>query len=157
MDRLILPMPSDDRLFIVEQDGYIRILNTDGTSSLFLDIDSKVKSTGGEQGLLGLAFDPNYAENGYFYVNYTNNTGTGNTVIARYSRNAINPNIADVGSEVILMNIVQPFTNHNGGNLEFGPDGYLYIGTGDGGVVVIRAIALRILLTSYSEKCCVST
>ena len=123
----------DDRLFIVEQDGYIRILNTDGTSSLFLDIDSKVKSTGGEQGLLGLAFDPNYAENGYFYVNYTNNTGTGNTVIARYSRNAINPNIADVGSEVILMNIVQPFTNHNGGNLEFGPDGYLYIGTGDGG------------------------
>ena len=123
----------DDRLFIVEQDGYIRILNTDGTSSLFLDIDSKVKSTGGEQGLLGLAFDPNYAANGYFYVNYTNNTGTGNTVIARYSRNAINPNIADVGSEVILMNIVQPFTNHNGGNLEFGPDGYLYIGTGDGG------------------------
>jgi glucose/arabinose dehydrogenase len=123
----------DDRLFIVEQDGYIRILNTDGTSSLFLDIDSKVKSSGGEQGLLGLAFDPNYAVNGYFYVNYTNNTGTGNTVIARYTRNAINPNIADVASEVILLTVVQPFTNHNGGNLEFGPDGYLYIGMGDGG------------------------
>lgn len=123
----------DDRLFIVERTGYIRILNTDGTSSLFLDIDAKVKSSGGEQGLLGLAFDPNYDENGYFYVNYTNNTGTGNTVIARYSRNAVNPNLADVASEVILMTIVQPFTNHNGGNLEFGPDGYLYIGTGDGG------------------------
>lgn len=123
----------DDRLFIVERSGYIRILNTDGTSSLFLDIDSKVKSSGSEQGLLGLAFDPNYAVNGYFYVNYTNNTGTGNTTIARYSRNAVNPNIADVASEVILLTVVQPFTNHNGGNLEFGPDGYLYIGMGDGG------------------------
>lgn len=123
----------DSRLFIVERTGYIRILNTDGTSSLFMDIDAKVKSSGGEQGLLGLAFDPNYAANGYFYVNYTNNTGTGNTVVARYTRNAVNPNIADVASEVIIMTIVQPFTNHNGGNLEFGPDGYLYIGTGDGG------------------------
>lgn len=123
----------DDRLFIVEQDGYIRILNTDGSSSLFMDIDSKVKSSGSEQGLLGLAFDPNYAANGYFYVNYTNNTATGNTVIARYSRNAVNPNLGDVASEEILLTITQPFTNHNGGNLEFGPDGYLYIGTGDGG------------------------
>lgn len=123
----------DDRLFIVERSGYIRILNPDGTSSLFLDIDAKVKSSGGEQGLLGLAFDPNYDANGYFYVNYTNNTGTGNTVIARYTRNAVNPDLADVASEVILMTIVQPFSNHNGGNLEFGPDGYLYIGTGDGG------------------------
>ncbi|HMX04194.1 MAG TPA: PQQ-dependent sugar dehydrogenase [Chitinophagales bacterium] len=123
----------DSRLFIVEKSGYIRILNTDGTSSLFLDIDAKVKSSGSEQGLLGLAFDPNYAANGYFYVNYTNNTATGNTTIARYTRNAVNPNIADVASEVILLNIVQPFSNHNGGNLEFGPDGYLYIGTGDGG------------------------
>ncbi len=66
----------DDRLFIVEQDGYIRILNTDGTSSLFLNIDSKVKSSGSEQGLLGLAFDPDYAVNGYLYVNYTNNAAT---------------------------------------------------------------------------------
>lgn len=123
----------DGRLFIVEKNGYIRILNADGTSSLFLDIDAKVKSSGSEQGLLGLAFDPNYAANGYFYVNYTNNTGTGNTTIARYTRNAVNPNVADVASEVILLTIVQPFTNHNGGNLEFGPDGYLYIGTGDGG------------------------
>ena len=123
----------DDRLFIVEQDGYIRILNTDGTSSLFLNIDSKVKSSGSEQGLLGLAFDPNYAVNGYLYVNYTNNAAVGNTVIARYTRNAVNPNLADFATEVILLTIVQPFTNHNGGNLEFGPDGYLYIGMGDGG------------------------
>lgn len=123
----------DSRLFIVERTGYIRILNTDGTSSLFMDIDSKVKSSGSEQGLLGLAFDPNYAVNGYFYVNYTNNTAVGNTVIARYTRNAVNPNIADVASEVIIISWTQPYTNHNGGNLEFGPDGYLYIGTGDGG------------------------
>ncbi|MFI5171377.1 MAG: PQQ-dependent sugar dehydrogenase [Chitinophagales bacterium] len=144
LDLVDLPGPSfnspvdiasagDSRLFIVEQDGYIYILNTDGTSSLFMDIDSKVKSTGDEQGLLGLAFDPEYATNGYFYVNYTNNTGTGNTVVARYSRNAINPNIGDVASEVILLTVVQPYTNHNGGNIEFGPDGYLYIGNGDGG------------------------
>lgn len=92
-----------------------------------------MKSSGSEQGLLGLAFDPNYAVNGYFYVNYTNNTATGNTVIARYTRNAINPNIADVASEVILLTVTQPFSNHNGGNLEFDPDGYLYIGMGDGG------------------------
>lgn len=123
----------DDRLFIVERSGYIRILHPDGTSTLFLDIDAKVKSSGGEQGLLGLAFDPNYAVNGYFYVNYTNNTAVGNTVVARYTRNGVNPNLADVASEVILLSIVQPFSNHNGGNLEFGPDGYLYIGTGDGG------------------------
>lgn len=121
----------DDRLFIVEKSGYIRILNTDGTSSLFLNIDAKVNSASSEQGLLGLAFDPNYAVNGYFFVDYTANSG--NTVIARYQRNAVNPNIADVASENIMINYVDPYTNHNGGNLEFGPDGYLYCGLGDGG------------------------
>ncbi len=121
----------DTRLFIVEKSGYIRILKTDGTSTLFLNIDSKVNSASSEQGLLGMAFDPNYAANGYFYVDYTANTG--NTIIARYQRNAVNPDLADVASEQIMINYADPYTNHNGGNLEFGPDGYLYSGLGDGG------------------------
>ncbi len=144
LDLVLIPQPpagfadpvdianaGDSRLFIVEKSGYIRILKTDGTSSLFLDIDAKVKSSGSEQGLLGLAFHPDYAVNGYFYVNYINNSG--NTQISRYSRDAVNPDLADAGSELPMITITQPFTNHNGGNLEFGPDGYLYIGTGDGG------------------------
>ena len=122
------------RLFIVEQRGLIKIY--DGTHVLptpFLDITSIVKSTGNEQGLLGLAFHPNYVTNGYFYVNYTSKSGVaGDTVIARYSRSTINPNVAD-SAATVLLTITQPETNHNGGELQFGPDGYLYIGTGDGG------------------------
>ncbi|MCS6990826.1 MAG: PQQ-dependent sugar dehydrogenase [Chitinophagales bacterium] len=123
----------DNRLFIVEQRGVIYVRQPDGTTSVFLDIDPKVKSTGNEQGLLGLAFHPNYATNGYFYVNYINNSN--NTVIARYSVSSGNPNVADANSEVILLTITQPFNNHNGGDLKFGPDGYLYCALGDGGGV----------------------
>ena len=121
----------DDRLFITEQDGTIRIVK-DGVvmASPFLDIDSQVNSGANERGLLGLAFHPDYANNGYFYVNYNNSSGT--TIISRFSV-AQNPDTADPNSELILMSIPQPFSNHNGGELEFGPDGYLYIGTGDGG------------------------
>ena len=121
------------RLFITLQDGKIMIW--DGTQVLptpFLNIDPIVNSSGSEQGLLGLAFHPDYESNGYFYVNYTDNTG-GDTVIARYSVSAGNPNVADPASALQLMEIDQPFTNHNGGQLQFGPDGYLYIGMGDGG------------------------
>lgn len=121
----------DDRLFVVEQSGIIKILNSNGTtiSTPFLDINSRVTS-GGEQGLLALAFHPNYSTNGFFYVNYINNSG--DTVISRFTRNTVNT--ADSGSEVILMTISQPFSNHNGGDMHFGPnDGYLYISTGDGG------------------------
>lgn len=121
----------DDRLFIVGQHGYIHVRQPDGTVSLFLDIDAKVKSTGNEQGLLGLAFHPNYASNGYFYVNYINNSN--NTVIARYNVSSGNPNLADASSEYILLTITQPYTNHNAGDLQFGPDGYLYCALGDGG------------------------
>ncbi|WP_431109527.1 PQQ-dependent sugar dehydrogenase [Winogradskyella poriferorum] len=123
----------DDRLFVVEQDGIIKIVNSDGTveTTNFLDIDNIVGSTGNEQGLLGLAFHPNFATNGYFFVNYTNNSG--DTVISRFSRIGVDPTIADPNSELIILTYSQPYTNHNGGELQFGPDGYLYISSGDGG------------------------
>jgi len=123
----------DDRLFVVEKPGYIRIMDTTGQlePTPFLDIDAKVNSVQSERGLLGLAFHPAYADNGYFFVDYTNNSG--NTVIARYTRDAADPNLADPNSEMILMTVTQPYTNHNGGQMAFGPDGYLYIGFGDGG------------------------
>lgn len=123
----------DNRLFIVEQDGFINVVDSAGNilPTLFLDIDNKVGSNGNEQGLLGLAFHPDYKQNGYFYVNYTNNSG--HTVIARYSVNPADSNQALSGSEFIIKTINQPFSNHNGGQMAFGPDGYLYIGMGDGG------------------------
>jgi glucose/arabinose dehydrogenase len=118
------------RLFVTLQAGQIVIY--DGTQVLptpFLDIASLV-SSGGERGLLSVAFHPNYRSNGFFFVDYTNTDG--NTVIARYS---VSPdaNIADPNSAAILLTIAQPYANHNGGQLQFGPDGYLYIGMGDGG------------------------
>ncbi|WP_243472371.1 PQQ-dependent sugar dehydrogenase [Winogradskyella sp. MH6] len=123
----------DDRLFVVEQDGIIKIVNSDGTveTTNFLDIDNIVGSIGNEQGLLGLAFHPDFATNGYFFVNYTNNSG--DTVISRFSRIGVDPTIADPNSELIILTYSQPYTNHNGGELQFGPDGYLYISSGDGG------------------------
>lgn len=122
----------DSRLFIVEQGGIIKILNSDGTTNpnAFLNITGQV-STGGEQGLLGLAFHPNYISNGFFYTNHTNLSG--NTVITRYSVDSANPNLANASSGIVLLTIAQPYANHNGGTLKFGPDGYLYIGMGDGG------------------------
>ena len=120
----------DQRLFIVQQSG--RIMVWDGTRLLpdpFLDVTSRITSTG-ERGLLGLAFHPRYAENGFFYVNYTDLQG--DTVIARY-RVSSDPNRADTASAKTLLTVDQPFPNHNGGQLQFGPDGYLYIGLGDGG------------------------
>ena len=123
----------DDRLFVMEQDGIIKILNADGTTenTNFLNIDPIVGSSGNEQGLLGLAFHPDYATNGYFFVYYTNNSG--NTVVSRFSRIGTNPEIADPNSELVILTFSQPFSNHNGGELQFGPDGYLYISSGDGG------------------------
>ncbi|NNC69219.1 MAG: T9SS type A sorting domain-containing protein [Flavobacteriaceae bacterium] len=126
----------DERLFVIEQDGLIQIINSDGSqnSTPFLDIRTRVFdifNIGEERGLLGLAFHPNYASNGYFYVNYTNNSG--NTVVSRFSVSASKANIANSNSELILLTINQPFGNHNGGDLAFGPNGYLYISSGDGG------------------------
>ncbi len=120
-----------NRLFILEQAGRIRVLQPGaGSTSVFLDISSKLIS-GGEQGLLGLAFHPQFSTNRRFFVDYTRRSD-GATVIAEYRASASNPNIADTG-ETILLTIAQPFSNHNGGMVEFGPDGYLYIGMGDGG------------------------
>jgi len=121
----------DSRLFIVQQEG--RVMIFDGTQLLsqpFLDIGTSV-SKGGERGLLGIAFHPRFAENGRFFVDYTDVNG--NTVIARYTVRADDPNVADPNSRVPILSVQQPFANHNGGQLQFGPDGYLYIGMGDGG------------------------
>ena len=119
------------RLFILEQDGLIRIFQNGALlAAPFLDIRDRVLS-GGERGLLGLAFHPQYTQNGYFYVNYTNLQG--NTIIARFQVSASDPNRADPSSEKRLIFVQQPYPNHNGGEVAFGPDGYLYLGLGDGG------------------------
>ncbi len=121
------------RVFVIEQfTATIRILKGGVLLARpFLDINSLVIDNGNERGLLGLAFHPHYAANGYFYVNYTNNAGE--TVVARYTVSQ-NPDLADPNSASVLITISQPYANHNGGMLAFGPyDGYLYIGMGDGG------------------------
>jgi len=122
----------DDRLFVVERGGSIRIIRGDGTiePTPFLDISGLI-TAGGERGLLGLAFHPDYAENGCFFVNYTDLDG--NTVIARFTVSEPDPDVADPETREVILSIDQPYSNHNGGDLNFGADGYLYIGTGDGG------------------------
>ncbi len=128
------PDDGSGRLFIAQQTGEIVIL--DGGTLLptpFLDLSSRV-TYGGERGLLGLAFHPDYASNGELFVDFTETVGGQlRTVVARYTVSAGDPDVADPASEEVLVPIDQPATNHNGGQLAFGPDGYLYIGTGDGG------------------------
>lgn len=129
----IVAAPGDaTRLFVVEQGGRIRILRNGAFAAApFLDI-ATLLVTGGERGLLGLAFHPQFAGNGRFFVDYTR-AGDGATVIAEYRVTAAAPDRADAASAQVLLTIPQPFENHNGGALRFGPDGYLYIGMGDGG------------------------
>lgn len=121
----------DSRLFVIEQEGVIWILQ-DGERlpEPFLDIREIVDDRANEMGLLGLAFHPDFPQNGFFYVNYTGSGGE--THISRFSQSS-DSNRADPDSETVLLTIDQPYRNHNGGSLIFGPDGYLYIGTGDGG------------------------
>ena len=125
---VVIENAGDSRLFIVEQPGVIQVV--DDSVYTFLNIQSIVQS-GGERGLLGLAFHPDFQSNGLFFVNYTQLNG--DTRISRFNTLETNPLIADPTSEIILLNIEQPFSNHNGGDLHFGLDGYLYIATGDGG------------------------
>jgi hypothetical protein len=136
---MLVTAPTGDlaRLFVVEKTGAIRIINN-GTllGTPFLDLSDSINN-GGEQGLLGLAFDPNYAANGRFYVSYTAqrpapDTG-GRSVLARYQVSA-NPDLADAASGFTLLTVNQPYSNHNGGMIAFGPDGFLYYGLGDGGL-----------------------
>jgi glucose/arabinose dehydrogenase len=134
---LVTAPPGDTaRLFVVEQDGRIRIVERATNALLpspFLDISGLVTANpiGSERGLLGLAFDPQYASNGRFYVSYTNSAGT--SVIARYLRDPNNANLALPSADRVILTLTQPFSNHNGGMIAFGPDDYLYIGFGDGG------------------------
>lgn len=129
--------PGDDtRLFVLQKPGQIRIIDL-ATNTLLPGNFLTVSVAGGtsvnsEQGLLGMAFHPNYAENGYFFIYYTA-SGSGATRVSRFQVNPENPNAVLPGSELIVLQIAQPFTNHNGGWIDFGPDGYLYIATGDGG------------------------
>lgn len=130
----------DERLFVVEKAGRIKIIMPNGTTNAtpFLDISNIVKSnnnSSSELGLLGLAFHPDYKNNGYFYVNYTRKatTTSDTTIVSRYLVSATDSNVANPNSEQILMIIPQPYSNHNGGCIQFGKDGYLYIGMGDGG------------------------
>lgn len=122
----------DERLFVVEQDGLIRIVENGAIlAEPFLDVSSLITTNGQERGLLGMAFHPGYAENGWFFVNYT--AAAGDNTVARYSVSADDPNRADPASAAIILAVEDPYPNHNAGQLAFGPDGYLYVGEGDGG------------------------
>jgi glucose/arabinose dehydrogenase len=120
------------RLFVIEQPGRIRIVD-DGSlvERPFLDITDRVRDSANEQGLLGLAFHPDYADNGRFFVNYTDLGG--DTVVSEFTRSETDPNQAEISSEATILRFEQPYGNHNGGDIAFGPDGYLWIATGDGG------------------------
>ncbi|MBI3158126.1 MAG: PQQ-dependent sugar dehydrogenase [Chloroflexi bacterium] len=120
------------RLFVAEKGGLVRIIR-DGRllAEPFLDLTALTDGSGYEQGLLGLAFHPEYAVNGYFFVNYTDKGG--DTVVARYQASADDPDRANPASAALILTVDQPYPNHNGGHVLFGPDGYLYIGMGDGG------------------------
>lgn len=130
---LYSPEDNSNRLFILEKGGTIQVIDNEKTATQkidFLDITDQVSDVG-EQGLLGLAFHPNFTDNDYFYVDYTNNNG--DTIISRFKINSSDTNKANKTSEKILLEIAQPADNHNGGQIAFGPDGYLYIALGDGG------------------------
>jgi glucose/arabinose dehydrogenase len=130
---LYVTAPSGDttRLFVVEKTGRIRIVQNGALlAQPFLDLSGSVSSTG-ERGLLSMAFDPAYASNGRFYIDYTNKAG--NTRVVRYTVSQVDPNLAATSTRKVLLRVHQPYSNHNGGQLQFGPDGRLYVGMGDGG------------------------
>lgn len=125
------------RIFVVERGGLIKIVLHDGkktNGTPFLDASSLLGSSGGERGLLGLAFHPNYVTNGKFFINYTQDkSGVISTVVSQFLVDDSDPDVANPDSETVIIRFNQPFRNHNGGDIKFGPDGYLYIASGDGG------------------------
>lgn len=130
------PRSGDARLFVAEQSGRIyafRDRRNVTTKELYLDLSGVVSPGGNEVGLLGFAFHPRYKDNGYIYVNYTVDTPSLRSVIARYQRSSSNPQVADLDSGIEILTYDQPYENHNGGQIAFGPDGFLYIASGDGG------------------------
>lgn len=129
------PGDGTGRLFVVEQAGIIRVFDNNSSADeapVFLNIQNEVDDSGNEEGLLGLAFHPNFEDNGYFYVNYTA-SNPARTVISRFQVSNQNPDEANESSEQEILTFSQPYNNHNGGQLAFGTDGYLYIAVGDGG------------------------
>ena len=135
MVHLTYSTPEDNRLFLVLQQGQVLVFENDRdveSAKPFLDIQERVSVSGNEEGLLGLAFDPYYESNGYFYVYYSA-ASPRRSVVSRFKLSAEDPDRADPSSEMTVMEVSQPYSNHNGGQVLFGPDGFLYIGLGDGG------------------------
>ena len=135
MVAMAYPEDGTSRLFLALQPGRIMVFPNDQavtSAGIFLDIRERVSDRGREEGLLGLAFDPGYSSNGHFYVYYSASNPR-RSVVSRFSVSRTDPNAADPDSERTALEVPQPFSNHNGGQLIFGPDGYLYIGLGDGG------------------------
>jgi glucose/arabinose dehydrogenase len=128
---------AQNRLVVVEQSGLVRVIHADGTvrTTPFLDVKGRIATDGNEMGLLGLAFHPRFAENGFVFIAYTmkNDAGALHDVVTRFFVPPTEPLLADVASAVVVLSIPDPASNHNGGMIAFGPDGYLYVGTGDGG------------------------
>ena len=135
LTNLAQPQDAPDRIFVTEQAGLVRAFPNDSQATeagVFLDIRDRVSEAGNEEGLLGLAFDPDYAANGHFYVYYSADSPR-RSVVSRFTVLPDSLTAADPDSELVIMEIPQPYSNHNGGQLAFGPDGYLYVGLGDGG------------------------
>ena len=135
LTNLVQPDDGQSHIFVTEQPGQIHVFADDTETThieVFLDIRDRVSESGNEEGLLGLAFDTKYSTYGHFYVYYSASSPR-RSVLSRFSVNQSDPNTADLSSETIILEIPQPYKNHNGGQIAFGPDGYLYIGLGDGG------------------------
>jgi glucose/arabinose dehydrogenase len=135
MTDMAFPDDGSNRLFLTLQPGRIMVFHNDqsvSSAETFLDIREQVNDRGNEEGLLGLAFDPDYSNNDHFYVYYSA-TDPRRSVISRFNASSTDASRADPDSEQIVLEVDQPFSNHNGGQLKFGPDGFLYISLGDGG------------------------
>ncbi len=136
LTNLVQPDDGTNRIFITEQWGRIRVFPNEPTvehPGMFLDIQGRSRGGANEEGLLGLAFSPDFAENGHFFVYYSA-IDPRRSVLSRFTVSDNDPNLADVFSEIVILEVEQPYSNHNGGQIEFGPDGYLYVALGDGGL-----------------------